>query len=44
MKEATPIIFIYEKGSPPGNINPGATWRPKVIFRSPPLKPYVPAE
>ncbi|MBI2368674.1 MAG: ABC transporter substrate-binding protein [Deltaproteobacteria bacterium] len=44
MKEATPIIYTYEKGTPRGNINPGATWRLRVIFRSPPLRPYVPAE
>ena len=43
MKEATPILYTYEKGTP-GKINPGATWRPKVIFRSPPVQPYVPTE
>jgi len=43
MKDTTPIFFTYEKGNP-GKINPGATWRPKVIFRSPPIEPYVPAE
>jgi branched-chain amino acid transport system substrate-binding protein len=44
MKEATPRLYTFEKGSPPGKVNPGATWRPKVIFRSPPLQPYVPTE
>lgn len=43
MKDTTPIFITYEKGSP-GKINPGANWRPKVIFRSPPIEPYVPAE
>jgi len=43
MKGAKPILYTYEKGNP-GQINPGATWRPKVIFRSPPLQPYVPAD
>lgn len=44
MKTAEPILYTYEKGAPPGKVNPTATWRPKVIFRSPVLQPYVPAE
>ena len=44
MKDAEPILYTYEKGTPPGKVNPGATWRPKVIFRSPPIQPYVPAD
>ena len=44
MKEAAPILYTYEKGSPPGKVNPGATWRPKVLFRAPVAQPYVPAE
>lgn len=43
MKDATPILYINEKGDP-GKINPGATWRPKVIFRSPRVQPYVPKD
>jgi branched-chain amino acid transport system substrate-binding protein len=44
MKEAAPILYTYEKGSPPGNINPGAKWRTKVIFRSKAVPPYVPPQ
>lgn len=43
MKAAKPILYTYEKGDP-GPINAGATWRPKVIFRSPPVQPYVPKD
>jgi len=43
MKDTTPIFFTYEKGSA-GKINPAANWRPKVLFRSPPIQPYVPTE
>ena len=43
MKGAKPILYTYEKGNP-GQINPGANWRPKVIFRSPPVQPYVPKD
>ena len=41
MKAAKPILYTYEKGDP-GQVNPGATWRTKVIFRSPAVAPYVP--
>jgi ABC-type branched-subunit amino acid transport system substrate-binding protein len=44
MKEAAPILYTYEKGTPPGKTNPGATWRPKVLFRSQTAQPYVPGE
>ncbi len=44
MKEAAPILYTYEKGSPPGGVNPGANWRTKVVFRSKPVQPYVPAK
>jgi len=44
MKGVQPTLYTFEKGSPPGGINPGATWRPKVLFRSPPSQPYVPTE
>lgn len=43
MKAAKPILYTYEKGDP-GAINAGATWRPKVIYRSPPVQPYVPRD
>ena len=43
MKGAKPLLYTYEKGDP-GQVNPGANWRPKVIFRSPPVQPYVPTE
>ncbi len=43
MKEAAPILYSYEKGAP-GKMNPGATWRPKVVFRSQTAQPYVPGE
>ncbi len=43
MKEAAPILYTYEKGAP-GKINPGANWRPKVVFRSKATQPYVPGE
>jgi branched-chain amino acid transport system substrate-binding protein len=44
MKEAAPILYTYEKGAPAGMTNPGATWRPKVLFRSKTGQPYVPEE
>jgi branched-chain amino acid transport system substrate-binding protein len=44
MKEAAPILYTYEKGTPPGNVSPGATWRTKILFRSPVTQPYVPAD
>ncbi len=44
MKGVQPTLYTFEKGSPPGGINPGANWRPKVLFRSPPSQPYVPTE
>jgi branched-chain amino acid transport system substrate-binding protein len=43
MKEAAPILSTYEKGAA-GKMNPTATWRPKVVFRSKTTPPYVPAE
>lgn len=43
MKAAKPILYTYEKGNP-GPINAGATWRPKVIFRSGVVDPYVPKD
>jgi len=43
MKEAAPILYTYEKGAA-GKMNPTATWRPKVVFRSKTTPPYVPAE
>ena len=43
MKEAAPILYTYEKGAP-GKMNPGATWRPKVVYRSKTTQPYVPGE
>jgi len=43
MKGAKPLLYPYEKGDP-GQVNPGANWRPKVIFRSPPVQPYVPKD
>jgi len=43
MSVAKPLLYTYEKGDP-GAINAGATWRPKVIFRSPVVRPYVPKD
>jgi branched-chain amino acid transport system substrate-binding protein len=43
MKEAAPILYTYEKGAA-GKMNPTASWRPKVVFRSKTTPPYVPAE
>ena len=43
MKEAAPILYTYEKGAA-GKMNPTATWRPKVVFRSQTTQPYVPGE
>jgi branched-chain amino acid transport system substrate-binding protein len=43
MSAAKPLLYTYEKGDP-GAINPGAAWRPKVIFRSPVVRPYVPKD
>jgi branched-chain amino acid transport system substrate-binding protein len=43
MKEAAPILYTYEKGSA-GKMNPTASWRPKVVFRSKTTQPYVPGE
>lgn len=43
MKEAAPILYTYEKGAA-GKINPTASWRPKVVFRSKTTPPYVPGE
>lgn len=43
MKAAKPILYTYEKGDP-GKTNVGATWRPKVIFRTPAVEPYVPKD
>ena len=43
MKEAAPILYTYEKGAA-GKMNPTATWRPKVVFRSKTTQPYVPGE
>jgi len=44
MKEAAPILYTYEKGSPPEGVNPGASWRTKVVFRSKPVQPYLPGK
>jgi branched-chain amino acid transport system substrate-binding protein len=41
LKEASYVLFTLEEGDP-GRINPGAGWRPKVLFRSPRLEPHVP--
>ena len=43
MKGAKPILYTYEKGDP-GKANAGAAWRPKVIFRTPAVEPYVPKD
>lgn len=43
MKETAPILYTYEKGAA-GKMNPAATWRPKVVFRSKTTQPYVPGE
>lgn len=40
-KEGSLILYTFEEGDP-GEINPGAWWRPKVVFRSPTITPYVP--
>ncbi len=44
MKEAAPLLYTYEKGSPPDDVNPGANWRTKVVFRSKAVQPYVPGK
>jgi len=44
MNKAAPILYTYEKGSPPDHINPGADWRTKIVFRSKPVPPYVPSK
>jgi branched-chain amino acid transport system substrate-binding protein len=44
MKEAAPLLYTYEKGPPPGDVNPGANWRTKVVFRSKPVQPYLPGK
>lgn len=43
MKGAKPILYTYEKGNP-GPVNVGATWVPKVVFRTPAVEPYVPKD
>jgi branched-chain amino acid transport system substrate-binding protein len=43
MKGAKPILYTYEKGNP-GKVNVGATWVPKIIFRTPAVEPYVPKD
>jgi branched-chain amino acid transport system substrate-binding protein len=43
MKAVTPILYTYEKGNP-GQVDVGATWVPKVIFRTPAVQPYVPKD
>ena len=42
MKEAAPILYTYEKGAA-GKMNPTATWRPKVVFRSSTTRRMSPA-
>jgi len=42
LKEATPIFITYKLGRPPGNINPAADWHIEVIYKSPPIKPFIP--
>jgi len=44
MKEAAPLLYTYEKGSPPNDVNPGASWRTKVVFRSKAVQPHVPGK
>lgn len=41
LKEVSYVLFTIEEGDP-GKINPGANWRPKVVFRTPRLEPYIP--
>jgi branched-chain amino acid transport system substrate-binding protein len=43
MKESAPILYTYEKAAA-GKMNPTASWRPKVVFRSKTTQPYVPGE
>lgn len=42
MKEFAPIIYTFKPGDPPGRILPGSGWHREIVFRSPPVKPYVP--
>ena len=42
MKEFAPIIYTFKPGDPPGRIFPGSGWQMEIVFRSPPVKPYVP--
>jgi branched-chain amino acid transport system substrate-binding protein len=37
------LFYTFERGDP-GPINPGAKWVPKIVFRSPLLKPYRPEQ
>ncbi len=42
LKEATPVLYTFADGDPPGGTNPGAGWRPEVLHRSPAIKPFEP--
>lgn len=43
LKEATPVLYTFAEGDPPGGSNPGAGWQPKVLLKSPAIKPFEPA-
>lgn len=42
MKEFAPILYTFRPGDPPGKILPGSGWHMEIVFRSPPVQPYVP--
>lgn len=42
LKEFAPILHTFKPGDPPGRIFPGSGWHIEIVFRSPPVPPYVP--
>lgn len=44
LKQATPVIYTFAAGDPPGGTNPGSGWHPEVLLHSPVVPPDVPAQ
>jgi branched-chain amino acid transport system substrate-binding protein len=44
LKGATPVIYTFAAGDPPGGTNPGSGWHPEVLLHSPVIPPDVPAQ
>ncbi|MDE3112980.1 MAG: ABC transporter substrate-binding protein [Chloroflexota bacterium] len=44
LKEATPVIYTFAAGDPPGGVFPGAGWHPEVLLHSPAIPPAEPAQ